>query len=349
MNVLLTSVGRRVKLIEYFVREWGSAGKIIAADCDPTAPALFAAHHRQIVPRIDDPAYVPTLEEICLRYDIKAVLSLIDPELGVLAAHADRFSRLGVQAVVSGTDVVNLCLDKKATCDFLRAHGLSCVPTYTLEEAKAALASGALAYPVLAKPRMGSASLGLARIENEAELAALAHKQAELIVQPFLQAEEYGVDGYVDLVTGELTALFTRRKIRMRAGETDRSLAIRDERLTSLVTSLVSVLPLRGPFDIDCFLLGEQYVISEINPRFGGGYPHAHESGVNVVAALLRNLRNEASEPNLGDYEAGTIMLKYDQVMLVPGSRLTGEGMVKSAPALGNLLYNESGGGQVPP
>ncbi|WP_309478802.1 ATP-grasp domain-containing protein [Brevibacillus agri] len=327
MNVLLTSVGRRVKLIEYFVREWGSAGKIIAADCDPTAPALFAAHHRQIVPRIDDPAYVQTLEEICLRYDIKAVLSLIDPELGVLAAHAERFSRLGVQAVVSGLDAVNLCLDKKGTCDFLHAHGLPCVPTYTLEEARAALACGELTYPLLAKPRKGSASLGLVRMEKEAELAAFTHKKDELIVQPFLQAEEYGVDGYADLFTGELTTLFTRKKMRMRAGETDRSLAIRDERLTSLVTSLVSVLPLRGPFDIDCFLLGDQYAISEINPRFGGGYPHAHESGVNAVAALFRNLRKEASKPNIGDYEAGTIMLKYDQVMLVHSSRLTGEGM----------------------
>ena len=228
MNVLMTSVGRRVKLIEYFVQEWGSAGKIIAVDCDPTAPALFAAHHRQIVPRMDAPDYVQALEEICLRYDIRAVLSLIDPELGVLAAHAEQFSRLGVQAVVSGTDVVNLCLDKKATCDFLRARGLPCVPTYTLEEVRAALASGELAYPLLAKPRKGSASLGLVRIENEAELAALAQKTDELIVQTFLQAEEYGVDGYVDLVTGELTTLFTRKKIRMRAGETDRSLAIRD-------------------------------------------------------------------------------------------------------------------------
>ncbi|WP_432774670.1 ATP-grasp domain-containing protein [Brevibacillus gelatini] len=327
MNVLLTSVGRRVKLIEYFVREWGGAGKIIAADCEPTAPALFAAHHRQIVPRIDDPAYVRALEEICLRYDIKAVLSLIDPELGLLAAHAERFSRLGVQAVVSGLDVVNLCLDKKATHDFLRAHELPCVPTYTLEEAQAALTAGELAYPLLAKPRKGSASLGLVRMEKETELAALAQKAEELIVQPFLQGEEYGVDGYVDLVTGELTALFTRKKIRMRAGETDRSLAIRDERLTSLVRSLVSVLPLRGPFDIDCFLLGDQYVISEINPRFGGGYPHAHESGVNVVAALFRNLRKEPGKPNVGDYEAGTIMLKYDQVMLINSSRLTGEGM----------------------
>ncbi|MEH7331275.1 carbamoylphosphate synthase large subunit, partial [Neobacillus drentensis] len=88
MNILICSVGRRVKLVEYFKKEVHELnGKVIAVDCDITAPALHHADVFEIVPRIDHPDYIPRIKELCYKYKINGVLSLIDPELPLLASY----------------------------------------------------------------------------------------------------------------------------------------------------------------------------------------------------------------------------------------------------------------------
>jgi carbamoyl-phosphate synthase large subunit len=111
--------------------------------------------------------------------------------------------------------------------------------------------------------------------------------------------------------------VFTRQKLRMRAGETDKSLAVKDKKLSALILDLLAVMPLSGPVDIDCFQMDDAYVISEINPRFGGGYPHAYECGENYMAYLLQNASGMANRPRIGQYREGSMMIKYDDVMMV--------------------------------
>jgi len=319
MNVLLTSVGRRVKLVRCLKESLAGKGKVIAVDCDWTAPALYAADAHQIVSRIEEPDYIDVLLQICLHYQIEAVLSLIDPELSLLARHVETFRDAGVEVIVSSPEVVELCLDKKATSDFLQRHGFPFIPTFeTEEEVIEALSGEVLSFPVLVKPRHGSASQGISVVDSMAEVKQLLGKGLDpLIVQPYLQADEYGVDAYVDLITGEPVSIFTKKKLRMRAGETDRSLSIQDPVLTELIHRLIETLQPRGPIDIDCFKSGDSYVISEINPRFGGGYPHAYMCGEDYFVCLATNIKGRPNVPRIGTYEAGSTMLKYDEVMLV--------------------------------
>ncbi|WP_134685866.1 ATP-grasp domain-containing protein [Brevibacillus migulae] len=323
MNVLLTSVGRRVNLVRCLKESLAGKGKVVAVDCDWTAPALYAADAHQIVSRIDEPDYVDVLLQICIHYQIEAVLSLIDPELSLLARQAESFRDAGVQVIVSSPEVVELCLDKKATSDFLQKHDFPHIPTYgTVEEITDAISEGVLSFPMLVKPRKGSASQGISVVTSITDLKQVLGKGLEeLIVQPYLHGDEYGVDAYVDLISGEPVSIFTKRKLRMRAGETDRSLAIQDPALTGLIHRLIDKLQPRGPIDIDCFKIGESYVISEINPRFGGGYPHAYLCGEDYFACLAANLQGRPNVPRLGAYEAGSTMLKYDEVMLVKAIR----------------------------
>lgn len=56
-------------------------GKLIAADLSPVAPALFFADETYLVPRIDAPEYHDKILEICEQSDVKAITTLIDPEL----------------------------------------------------------------------------------------------------------------------------------------------------------------------------------------------------------------------------------------------------------------------------
>ena len=59
------------------------------------------------------------------------------------------------------------------------------------------------------------------------------------------------------------------------------------------------------------------YIISEINPRFGGGYPHAHEIGQNFVENLMNNLQGRTNGVQIGNYEEGSILVKFDHHQII--------------------------------
>ncbi|HEY6030464.1 MAG TPA: hypothetical protein VIU44_07875, partial [Gaiellaceae bacterium] len=64
--VLFTCAGQRVDIVS----EFGRAGAFtVAADLNPLAPALYHADRHHLVPRVDDPAYVPALAEIVRQHD----------------------------------------------------------------------------------------------------------------------------------------------------------------------------------------------------------------------------------------------------------------------------------------
>ena len=68
--------------------------------------------------------------------------------------------------------------------------------------------------------------------------------------------------------------------------------------------------------DIDLFAWEGTYYISEVNPRFGGGYPHAYEAGVNHLKYIVRNLEGKTNVPDIGNYKEGVIMMKHNEVMI---------------------------------
>lgn len=322
MNILICSVGRRVQLIDSFKKELNEiGGKVFAVDCDPTAPALYHADFYEIVPRIDHPEYISVLKSLCQKYHIKGILSLIDPELTLLASHKEEFKKEGVQVLVSDRDVIDICFDKFLTHIFLESEGLPSVPTYiSLEKVKEALNKGKLQFPLIVKPRNGSASIGVQLVGNWHELHQLLEVNNQFIVQPYMTGDEYCVECYVDLLTMENSDLFSKRKFNMRAGETDKSIVVKDRMLHQMTEKLLFALKPVGPIDIDLFKTERGYVISEINPRFGGGYPYAYAMGHNFIQKIIYNLqgiRNPSLMPYEGPYEEGATMVRYDHFVVL--------------------------------
>lgn len=324
MNILLCSAGRRVKLVSYFKEELNKiGGKVIAADCDPSAPALHFADHAEVVPRITANEYISSIKQLCKKHHINAVLSLIDPELSLLTEHKEEFEKDQIKVIVADKEIVNICFDKFLTYEFLVKHNLPAIPTYIrIKEIEADLDHNLLQFPLIMKPRKGSASIGISILQSLEELRALWKDDGEFIIQPLIEGNEYGVDCYIDLINFKPMSIFCKRKIRMRAGETDMSVSVSDKKLFQLIEELVKVLCPIGPIDIDCFKTNNGYVISEINPRFGGGYPHAHEAGQNFVRNLINNLEGVTNKTNIGNYSEGSVMIKFDDVKLLNSNNL---------------------------
>ena len=103
----------------------------------------------------------------------------------------------------------------------------------------------------------------------------------------------------------------------MRAGETDKSVSIKDKKLFELIKEFVKTVGFKGIIDIDIFKVNGEYYISEVNPRFGGGYPHAYECGVNVPRMIINNIAGKVNHEDIGQYDQNVYMMKFNEVKII--------------------------------
>ena len=83
-----------------------------------------------------------------------------------------------------------------------------------------------------------------------------------------------------------------------------------------LISKFVKEANFLAQIDIDVFNVNGKYYISEVNPRFGGGYPHAYECGVNHIKLIINNLQGKENSNVIGKYEENIYMMKYNEIMI---------------------------------
>jgi len=317
MNILILSCGTRNKIVQYFKKELAGKGHVFATDCSELAPALYEADKHFIVPRMEDDGYLGEILSICEEHNIKGVLSLIDPELSLLAEHKQEFLEIGTLPIVSDLDVVEMCFDKYKMFDFLVQNGIQTVKSYIdKEQFFIDVQKEVITYPVFVKPVKGSASINISKVTSNGEIEGLFSRFDNLMIQEFMNGTEYGADVYIDMISGEIVSIFAKEKIKMRAGETDKSVSIKDEKLFKVIEEFVNNTGFKGIIDIDIFKVYDQYYISEVNPRFGGGYPHAYECGINVPRMIVNNMMGILNSNLIGRYDSGIHMMKYNEVKI---------------------------------
>lgn len=318
INILILSVGTRNKIVQYFKKELNDNGLVIATDCNELAPALYDADKSYIVPKITDEKYLDVILDICKKEKINAVLSLIDPELSLISLNKDKFLEIGTTPIVSEYDDVELCLDKYKTFNFLKENGFKTIKSYVDKEVfYKDVEEGRINYPVFVKPVKGSASLNINKVFCKEQVELLFSQHNNLIIQEYMDGKEYGVDAYIDMISNELVSIFIKEKIKMRAGETDKSISLKNEKITNLVKELIQKSNFKGVIDIDIFEKYGEYYISEVNPRFGGGNPHAYECGVNIPKMIIKNLQGEINKPQINNYKEDIYMMKYNEIKVM--------------------------------
>lgn len=316
MNMLILSAGTRNKVVQYFKRTFKD-GKIVATDCSDIAPALFDADKYYIVPRITADGYLDVILDICKKEQIDGVLSLIDPELNLLAKKHQLFDDAGIKIIGSSFELCERSLDKFKMYNWLVEHGYKCAKSY-MDPAMfyADLEKGEISYPVFVKPSCGSASIAISKAQDKETVDLLCSHSEGMMIQEFLKGQEIGADVYIDMISKKVVSIFTKKKIVMRAGETDKAVSFKDPKLFALIQKFVEESGFTGQIDIDIFDINGEYYISEVNPRFGGGYPHAFECGCNHMALIENNLKGIENKPNIGCYENGIYMMKYNEIAI---------------------------------
>jgi carbamoyl-phosphate synthase large subunit len=317
MNILILSAGTRNKIVRYFVKTLHGSGKVIATDMSSLAPAIYEADKHYIVPRMTVPEYLDVILDICRKEEISGVLSLIDPELSLLAKNKDKFEVLGTTVVGSSYELCEMSMDKFQMFQWLTLHNYNCAKSYMdKEQFYADVDAGKITYPVFVKPARGSASIAISKVYDKEMVELLFNHDEGLMIQEFLDGQEIGADVYIDMISGEVVSIFTKKKVKMRAGETDKAISFKDEKLFALIEQFANEAGYRGQIDIDIFNVNGEYYISEVNPRFGGGYPHAYECGCDHMKLIENNLAGKINMRNIGDYEDGIYMMKYNELMI---------------------------------
>lgn len=318
MNILLLSVGTRNKVVQYFKKELKEYGKVIATDMSELAPAIYEADKYYIVKSIHDDKYLDDILEICKTEKITGVLSLIDPELSLLAKNSSKFKEIGTTVIGSPYTQCEISLDKYQMFEWLQSNGYKCAKTYIDKNLfYKDLDANIISFPVFVKPNKGSASISISKVYDKKTLELLLSHSSDLLIQEYLKGQEIGADVYIDMISGETVSIFTKKKLKMRAGETDKAVSFKDEKLFSLIKKFSHAMGYKAQIDIDIFDINGDYYISEVNPRFGGGYPHAHEANINHIKLILNNLSGNDNLVNIGNYDENIFMMKYNEILVI--------------------------------
>ena len=317
-NILILSAGTRNKVVQYFKKALNGDGQVIATDCSNLAPAIYDADKYYIVPRMTDEGYLDVILDICKNEQISGVLSLIDPELSLLSDNVEKFAEVGTKVIGSSYELCERSLDKYEMYKWLVDNGYKCAKSYmNKEDFFADLDDGTAKFPVFVKPARGSASISISKVTDRETVDLLFAHEDGLMIQEFLDGQEIGADVYIDIISGEVVSIFTKKKLKMRAGETDKAVSFKDEKLFELIKEFVDRAGYRGQIDIDIFDINGEYYISEVNPRFGGGYPHAYESGSDHMSLIVNNLNGKVNECVVGMYKENTYMMKFNELKVL--------------------------------
>lgn len=311
VNVLFTSVGRRVELLQAFKRAYldlDLKGQIIAVDTNPLAPALQYADRFYLVPPLTDESYVPTLVEICSREHVDLVFPLIDPDIPVLAQYRDALEATGAKVVVVSPDAARTTADKWLTYLFFRRHNIPTPRTWLPSQVKEV----AVNYPVIVKPRFGSAGKDVFRANNRRELDFFLEYVPEPLVQEYLSGPEVTSDVICDF-TGEVMAVVSRQRIEVRSGEVAKGKTIYEPDIIQFGVTIAKGLGVIGPITVQCFIQEGKPYFTEINARFGGGVPLGIAAGVKAPHWYLALAAGIALDiPPLGSYQVGLYMSRFD-------------------------------------
>jgi len=312
---LLTSVGRRGYLVNYFKQALGPHGKVFGADNSPYSPAFAYCDGTAILPEVKKDHYPDQLLDICQKNKIDVVIPLIDPELEILAPCRERFLQAGILLLVSPAETVRMASDKYLTHQFAIANGLQTPQTFIdLTLALDQLTVGALNWPVRVKPRKGSASLGITVCSDTLQLEAAFETIPQPMAQEILDGTEYGYDLFGDTDYRPIS-VFCKEKLSMRAGETDKAVSTSNPVLIEFGRKLLESMELLGPADVDVVLTKDGPALLEINPRFGGGYPCSHLAGADFCKKIIAMRNGDPLTPDIGTCPDGVCMLKQDEII----------------------------------
>ena len=283
MKILLTNSGRRTYFLSYLKNLKLNNIQIFITDTNsfvPTASMVKSKNFFLLPLSSKKTEYSKKLKEILIKKKIDLLIPLSDYDLEILLL-LRKDSSVKTFFLVSSPEVINICQNKLNTFKFLLKNGFN--TPYVYKNYKSIKK-----YPVILKLNKGNGSKDMYKVFSQNELKIIKNKSKNYLIQNFINGDEYHIDILNDL-SKKFVSCSIKKKISLRGGETDRCQIIKDKDLKDLSIKLSKKIRHIGNLDVDLIKYKNKFYIIDLNPRFGGGYPFTHESGLNYIKFLIFN------------------------------------------------------------
>lgn len=314
-NILVTSAGRRVELVNSFKTECRKLNiklKVFCTDVNPElSSACQVADLSFQAPRVTSNEYITFLKKICAENSIVLIIPTIDTELLTLSEHREEFFELGINILISDKSIIQACSNKNYTTALLNKIDIKTPAIYEKQNLK---------YPCFVKPYDGSCSVGAFVLNDKSMLTADIFENPKNMFMEFVPKsyDEYTVDIYFDKF-GDLKSLVPRLRIETRGGEISKGVTSKGAVYEYLKDKLFNLKGVRGCINLQLFvnLKEKSFKAIEINPRFGGGYPLSYAAGANFTKLIIQEYVLNKAVNFLDDWVDNLLMLRYDSSVLV--------------------------------
>jgi carbamoyl-phosphate synthase large subunit len=339
INVLVTAIGgggHGEQILKALRMAGGERYRLFGGDMNPRCPQFALVAQGMTLPAARDPGFVDAVLDVCARFNIQALFHGCEPELLAYSQARELFAARGVLLPINKSDVIDLCMDKSRSSEFLQKAGFA-PPRFVLAESNEQ-ASQLNCFPLVVKPHIGSGgSKDCFVVQNPRELQAIitfldASPDNRIMVQEYVGTpeEEYTVGVLHDLDGGYINSIAVRRELKgalnLRISTPNRTK--RSELGPRLVVSsgismgevckppevlntcekIAKALDVRGAVNIQGRMTADGFKVFEINPRFSGTTSIRAMMGYNEPDVLLRkHLLGERITPGFS-YEQGYVL-----------------------------------------
>lgn len=297
--------------------QYASEYTIIGFDYFKDTVGSFWCHKNYILPDILKEElreiWLDTIIQIINDEKIQILFIGIDFELPVLAKNKIFIeSKTSCKVMVSGSNVIEIGNDKFKTYEFLKNNGLNYPQTFIPDECD----WSKIVYPVIVKPRIGARSIGVTKVNSEAELQRALDLAKEPIIQECIGDEttEYTC-GVISLNKKAEQIIVLNRSLKQ--GNTYLS-EYKNNFPEIIYDYLKDITALLQPYGSTNYQLRMDHQgipkLFEINPRHSGTTYMRTLFGFNEVIYILKNILEDKTISF--DLKEGKAMRFYDEALV---------------------------------
>ena len=301
--------------------------EVICADANPLSVGLYYCKKGYVIPKGDDPSFIPKVLEISKKEHVNAILSGPEEEIIQIAKNKSVFLKEDIIPLVPEYESALICFDKFKTYNFFIKNNIPTPKTIFLikEEDKNNLKLDGLEFPVILKPRFGRGSKGVYIVNDNEELKFIISKyckDSDYLIQEFVRGVECTIDVFSDL-KGNPLSIVPRKRLAVESGIATKSQTFYNKKIINYIHKITEKLKLIGPSNIQCIIDEKEGTprFIEINPRFGGGSILSIKADPTIIENLIRIVKGEKPIPSNG-FREGLIMLRYYSEVYILDSQI---------------------------
>jgi carbamoyl-phosphate synthase large subunit len=265
--------------------------RLVGIDANPYSVGFQWTDISHTVVRTTEPSWLTSIIDICNKEKVVLIVPSIEQDIKALLQHKKELSdNTEALPLLNSPDALRVGFDKWELHRFAKQHDIRMPMTWHAGDTNISLIPDT-AYPLLLKPRSGTASKGIYRIENKNDMECLVRviEINEYIIQQHIgsEDEEYtvGIFGFHDGTLSESFAL--KRKLKF--GTTFEAETIYDPKLSETSTHIAIKLNIVGPTNLQFRKAGDDYFLFEVNPRFSSSSSIRSAFGFNEPVMAVKS------------------------------------------------------------